>query len=31
VYDDGLFLNLGPRTGEALHQLVVDLYPELAS
>jgi iron complex transport system substrate-binding protein len=30
VYDDGLFLNFGPRTGEALRQLILDLYPELA-
>lgn len=29
VYDDGLFLNFGPRTGQALRQLVTDLYPEL--
>lgn len=29
VYDDGLFLNFGPRTGEALTQLILDLYPEL--
>jgi iron complex transport system substrate-binding protein len=29
VYDDGLFLNFGPRTGEALRTLVLDLYPEL--
>lgn len=31
VYDDGLFLNLGPRIGQALRQLVLDLHPELAS
>ena len=30
IYDDGLFLNFGPRTGEALRQLILDLYPELA-
>jgi iron complex transport system substrate-binding protein len=30
IYDDGLFLNFGPRTGEALKQLILDLYPELA-
>ena len=30
VYDDGLFLNFGPRTGQALRQLILDLYPELA-
>lgn len=29
VYDDGLFLNFGPRTGRALTQLILDLYPEL--
>jgi iron complex transport system substrate-binding protein len=29
VYDDGLFLNFGPRTGEALRRLILDLYPEL--
>ena len=29
VYDDGLFLNLGPRTGDALLQLVRDLHPDL--
>ncbi len=26
VYDDGFFLNFGPRTGEALEQLITDLY-----
>lgn len=26
VYDDGFFLNFGPRTGDALEQLVTDLY-----
>lgn len=26
VYDDGFFLNFGPRTGEALEQLIADLY-----
>jgi iron complex transport system substrate-binding protein len=31
VYDDGLFLNFGPRTGEALARLAADLYPELGS
>lgn len=31
VYDDALFLNLGPRTGEALAQLVADLYPDLGT
>ena len=30
VYKDGFFLNFGPRTGEALQQLIIDLYPELA-
>ncbi|MDX1385205.1 MAG: ABC transporter substrate-binding protein, partial [Thermoanaerobaculia bacterium] len=30
VYDDGLFLNFGPRVGEALRMLITDLYPELA-
>jgi iron complex transport system substrate-binding protein len=29
VYDDGFFLNFGPRTGEALARLAADLYPEL--
>jgi iron complex transport system substrate-binding protein len=27
--DDALFLNFGPRTGTALRQLILDLYPEL--
>jgi len=30
VYDDALFLGFGPRTGQALRQLVLDLHPELA-
>lgn len=30
VYEDTLLLNLGPRTGELLERLVVDLHPELA-
>ena len=30
VYDDALFLGLGPRTGEALSAFVADLHPELA-
>ncbi|MGI9649392.1 MAG: heme/hemin ABC transporter substrate-binding protein [Acidimicrobiia bacterium] len=30
VYDDALFLGFGPRTGEALMALVLDLHPELA-
>lgn len=30
VYDDALFLGLGPRTGEALKAFVLDLHPELA-
>jgi len=30
VYDDALFLGFGPRTGEALKALVLDLHPELA-
>ncbi|MDH3606523.1 MAG: ABC transporter substrate-binding protein [Acidimicrobiia bacterium] len=30
VYDDALFLGFGPRTGEALRTLVLDLHPELA-
>lgn len=29
VYDDSLLLGLGPRTGELLRQMVVDLHPEL--
>lgn len=29
VYNDGFFLNFGPRTGEALKRLILDLYPEL--
>ncbi len=29
TYEDTFFLNFGPRTGEALRQLVIDLYPEL--
>ncbi|NNC42614.1 MAG: ABC transporter substrate-binding protein [Acidimicrobiia bacterium] len=28
VYEDGFFLNFGPRTGQALNQLVSDLYSE---
>ena len=31
VYEDTFFLNFGPRTGEALAQLVSDLYPELGN
>ncbi|MEZ5175865.1 MAG: ABC transporter substrate-binding protein [Acidimicrobiia bacterium] len=30
TYDEALFLGMGPRTGEALMQLVVDLHPDLA-
>lgn len=30
TYDEALFLGMGPRTGEALMQLVLDLHPELA-
>lgn len=29
TYDEALFLGMGPRTGEALMQLVLDLHPEL--
>ena len=29
VYEDGFFLNFGPRAGQALRMLVLDLYPEL--
>ncbi|MFQ5555480.1 MAG: hemin ABC transporter substrate-binding protein [Acidimicrobiia bacterium] len=29
-YEDTFFLNFGPRTGQALRTLVLDLYPELA-
>jgi iron complex transport system substrate-binding protein len=29
AYDEGIFINLGPRTGEALAALVADLHPEL--
>ncbi|MCZ7533406.1 MAG: ABC transporter substrate-binding protein [Acidimicrobiia bacterium] len=31
TYDEALFLGMGPRTGEALMQLVLDLHPELAT
>ena len=31
TYEDGFFLNFGPRTGQTLLQLVLDLYPELAT
>ncbi len=30
IYDDALFLGFGPRTGEALRALILDLHPELA-
>jgi iron complex transport system substrate-binding protein len=30
VYEDSLLLSLGPRTGELLAQMVIDLHPELA-
>ncbi len=30
LYDEAAFLGLGPRTGEALDQLVSDLHPDLA-
>jgi iron complex transport system substrate-binding protein len=30
VYDDSLLLTLGPRTGELLRQMVIDLHPELS-
>lgn len=30
-YDEALFLGMGPRVGQALHQLVMDLHPELGS
>ncbi len=30
VYDEAYFFNLGPRTGQALMQFVLDLYPDLA-
>lgn len=30
VYDEAYFFNLGPRVGLALHDFVLDLYPELA-
>lgn len=29
TYDEALFLGMGPRTGEALRQLVLDLHPEI--
>jgi iron complex transport system substrate-binding protein len=29
AYDEAYFFNLGPRTGEALMEFVLDLYPEL--
>ena len=28
-YDEALLLGMGPRVGEALRQLVLDLHPEL--
>ncbi len=31
AYEDTFFLNFGPRTGEALRRLVLDLYPGLAA
>lgn len=30
VYDEAYFFNLGPRTGQALMELVTDLHPDLA-
>ncbi|MGD2102582.1 MAG: ABC transporter substrate-binding protein [Acidimicrobiia bacterium] len=30
VYDEAYFFNLGPRTGQALMEFVLDLHPELA-
>jgi len=30
LYDEAAFLGLGPRTGEALDQLITDLHPDLA-
>jgi iron complex transport system substrate-binding protein len=30
AYDEAYFFNLGPRTGQALEEFVLDLYPELA-
>lgn len=29
VYDEAYFFNLGPRTGQALREFVLDLYPDL--
>lgn len=29
VYDEAYFFNLGPRTGQALKEFVLDLYPDL--
>lgn len=29
TYDEALFLGMGPRVGEALRQLVIDLHPEI--
>ncbi len=31
TYDEAIFLGMGPRTGEALMQLVLDLHPELTA
>ncbi len=31
TYDEALFLGMGPRTGEALMQLVLDLHPDLTT
>ena len=30
AYDEAYFFNLGPRTGQALEEFVLDLYPDLA-
>jgi iron complex transport system substrate-binding protein len=30
AYDEAFFFNLGPRVGQALMQLVLDLYPGIA-
>lgn len=30
IYDEAYFFNLGPRTGQALMEFVLDLHPELA-
>jgi hypothetical protein len=30
IYEEGYFFGLGPRTGQALAELISDLYPDLS-